>query len=689
MIAQRLDLAAGRVAQIPGETGVMRPEFEDFFHREAGFILLVLDERRFLGSSESETADEAVLAARNRKLYEDILPENYKSRYTCPDYACEKLGETYGPLLSALAFEMRSMIPYVYCKRDDRMVIRLELFLEIYGEFVQEYRDEKIPSPLAVRNRIRLYLGDYASQEQEFSVGDRLAGDETAFRDVLAHADPSDLRYLYRIGEYVSDNERGLAALMASLPQETADRMADTYTEGFRMGFIAGGKDLASKKTVELRANIGFLRMMQKAAANFSKMGLQAAVPCAVPSLFRMSGGRGDGAVGGNANPQYYYDHKEDLALFLDDELEERFLEALDHAYKAYDGKTQLYAGPAVVETFGEKPFSPAATAHAQHFHAGQQRISADYRSKAAAMYDRAVVGKNRSFTIISFPVPEIADSEERYREIFRAVIDINTLDSNKYRDIQQVLIDTLNTAQRVHVVGKGENRTDLTVCLYHLTDPARQTIFENCVADVNIPVGEVFTTPVLKGTEGRLHVSHVYLEGLEFKDLVLDFKDGRVVDYSCAGFETPQEGRRYIEDNILYHNKLLPMGECAIGTNTTAYAAARKYGIEDRLNILIAEKTGPHFAVGDTCYSHEEDNRVYNPDGKEIMAKDNEVSCLRKSAQPQRAYFGCHTDITIPFDELGSYTAVRSDGSEIPLILDGRFVLPGTEALNEALDTQ
>ena len=47
-----------------------------------------------------------------------------------------------------------------------------------------------------------------------------------------------------------------------------------------------------------------------------------------------------------------------------------------------------------------------------------------------------------------------------------------------------------------------------------------------------------------------------------------------------------------------------------------------RKYGIEDKMPILIAEKTGPHFAVGDTCYSWSEDIRVYNPNGKEIIAK-------------------------------------------------------------------
>ena len=110
----------------------------------------------------------------------------------------------------------------------------------------------------------------------------------------------------------------------------------------------------------------------------------------------------------------------------------------------------------------------------------------------------------------------------------------------------------------------------------------------------------------------------------------------------------------------------------------------AEKYQIADKLPILIAEKMGPHFAMGDTCYSWAEDTAVFNPDGKEIIARDNEISILRKE-DPGKAYFGCHTDITIPYDELDYIRVQKEDGSEVSLIEDGRFVLPGTEELNEA----
>ena len=136
------------------------------------------------------------------------------------------------------------------------------------------------------------------------------------------------------------------------------------------------------------------------------------------------------------------------------------------------------------------------------------------------------------------------------------------------------------------------------------------------------------------------------------------------------------------MKDHVLMHHDTLPMGEFAIGTNTTAYVMGRRYGITDKLPILIAEKTGPHFAVGDTCYSYEEDLVTRNPDGKQIVARENEISALRRE-DPSRAYLNCHTDITIPYEELGAITVIRKDGSTEDIIRDGLFRVKGAEDLN------
>jgi len=76
----------------------------------------------------------------------------------------------------------------------------------------------------------------------------------------------------------------------------------------------------------------------------------------------------------------------------------------------------------------------------------------------------------------------------------------------------------------------------------------------------------------------------------------------------------------------------------------------------------------------------------MYNPDGKEVIARDNEVSILRKE-DVSKAYFGAHTDITIPYKELARISIVKADGKRVSIIEDGRFVLEGLEALNLPLD--
>ena len=309
-----------------------------------------------------------------------------------------------------------------------------------------------------------------------------------------------------------------------------------------------------------------------------------------------------------------------------------------------------------------------------------QNGLWVEYRSKAGRLQQKYIIEEERSFTIIAFPVPEIG---EKFHEIFEETVRINTLDYKLYRDMQQTIIDALDQADHCVIRGENGNRTELTVNLWKLKDPSKETIFENCVADVNIPVGEVFTSPVLHGTNGVLHVKKVYLNGLEFRDLSVTFKDGMIADYNCGNFDSEEENKNFVYENILFRHKTLPIGEFAIGTNTTAYVAVDRLGIADKMPILIAEKMGPHFAVGDTCYSHTEDVKVYNPDDKEIGARENEVVATRDT-DPAGAYFNCHTDITIPYDELGALDAVKKDGEVIPIIRKGRFVLPGTEKLNE-----
>lgn len=601
----------------------------------------------------------------NQALYKDILGEAYQTSYANPDYAVEQLGEEFGQLLCAYLAYIRRETGAAFRGDLMQLTIQMELFVEIYNRF--EAGEEKdVPEKSAVQQDLYWFFHDYSEIFYEKSLRRLIDPAEDFENDIVMNADLNDLRYLYRYGVYIGENEKKMAAFLNRMTDEEIQAMADTYTEGYRIGFEVTGKDLGKKQTVQLRYPIGFERMVRAAVHNFEKMNLK-------PTML---------ASATSPNKQFDYDHREDRALYLDKAYVERCLEARKNYFEEEKKLAAGHAGPAVIEVFGEEPFSPENKERAVKYNEKQQKLCVYEMNMAGQMINEYIKGEERSFTIIAYPIPEIGD---RFEEIFAETVKLNTLDYKLYQTIQQKIIDVLDTADQVHITGKEKNKTDLYVNIWKLKDPAKETAFENCVADVNIPVGEVFTSPVLEKTTGILFVGQVYLNGLNYENLEIRFKDGMVESYTCTNFKDEAENKKYIRDNVLKHHDTLPMGEFAIGTNTTAYRMARDYQIADKLPILIAEKTGPHFAVGDTCYSHEEDNISYNPDGKAIVARENSISAQRKESV-EKAYLSCHTDITIPYDELDKITVIRKDGSTEDIIADGKFVLAGTEQLNEPL---
>ena len=676
---ERYYLTLERIMKITEENTVKEP-YQSYFRHVAEFLLRIHDIKDSRHTSARASMTKERLEEEMQMLYYDVLPQNYETSYANPEYAVRELGEELGAFLSALYTELRGDIGYVYEERYDYIVIGNELFIEIYNKF----EEEETPSPESLKEIFYWYASDYCDVYAADRVVEQIDPEAYDFAvKRIMESDLTDLRYLYRFGEYVSENELKTAEYLNSLPQETIDKMADTYTEGFRVGFINTGKDLSKKSVVNIRYVLGFERVVRKAIQNFEKMGLKPTIYRAASSVITRPRLGKNGFYGGIPNKQYDYDHKDDLGLVLDKQFMERKLEVMRTVLEKNKELAGSFAGPAVMEVFGEKPFAPVTKTEAVTFSKKQEELLLIMNSRAGQITNQYIKGEERSFTIISWPLPEIGNN---YPEIFDEVIRINTLDANVYEKVQQTLIDALDQGEYVRIFGKGANKTDLKVSLCRLKNPEKETIFENCVADVNIPVGEVFTSPMLEGTEGVLYVSKVYLNELQYRDLEIHFKDGKTTEYTCSNFESEEENKKYICDNIMHNHESLPLGEFAIGTNTTAYMAAKKYDIADKLPILIAEKMGPHFAVGDTCYSWAEDNVVYNPNGKEIIAKENSVSACRKE-NPEQAYFQCHTDITIPYEELGKISVFTCEGKEIVLIENGRFTLPGTEILNEPLD--
>ena len=689
LLDERYELVMERIRAMNGEDALGEPllSFFDMCSSYLVFLSEILE--RALSGGMKDVSKEALISE-NHRLYEDILPDRYENSFANPDHATEMFenagipeGRQIAQYMSFVYTEIRGLIPYAYEGRKEIFTIVAELFVQIHTAFRLAASEGAYPEAEAIRDMIYWFESDNCDIIIPENVEDKIDPDNDFLRKIVCCEDLSDDRFLYLSGEYVTDNETGIARFLNTLPEEEIKAMAHTFTEGYRIGFVKAGKPLDKKTGVNIRYSLGFERVIRAAVADFEKMGLASVIYRAGSLSLTRSGVNRIGFYGAVPNRQYDYDHKDDIALYLDADLVTRRLEVLEAAYGKRKSLANGHAGPAVMEVFGEPPFAPVVKETAVHHSDKTQKLSLEYTAKASQIVNRYIIGEERSFTIIAYPLPVIGNDFEK---IFADTVKLNNLPYEKYERIQQHIIDALDTADHVEIKGKGDNRTDLRISLCPISDPAHQTVFENCVADVNIPVGEVFTSPVLTGTKGVLHVTKVYLNSLLYKDLELSFSDGMISDYSCKNYDDEAKCRKYIKDNLMYRHDTLPIGEFAIGTNTTAYRMARDYDIEGLLPILIGEKTGPHFAVGDTCYSHEEDVKVFNPDGKEIIARQNEVSAKRREDE-EKAYFQCHTDITIPYDELGYIRAVRPDGSYIYIIEDGRFVLPGTEELNVPLD--
>lgn len=705
-VLERYSLAIERIAEINSECEIKNNKHKDYFNKVSAFILLMDKLKNDVADDAFNSMSLEELGEYNHRLYEDVADSAYDTSYANPRVCAKAFGVDAGKLMAMVYMELRALIVYMYEKRLSDATAVIELFIELYCIFVDneadaagrnnnaQYTDSTVCGCEAsdiipdeeyrqLGEAVYWYVSDYSDDYIDYRIRELLDTSLDFATKIIMESDLSDVRYLYKYGEYVTDNELKMARHLNTLSEEAIQDMARTFTEGYRIGFVLGNKPLDKKKTVNIRYCLGFERLVRAEIEQFEKMGLKPTIYRAAVNTINKKMHIKIGYYGASPNKQMEFDHRFDNALYLDGDFVERKLGALKSAYEKYSELAAVHGGPAVMEVFGETPFEPEDTIECCHLDDKQQKLLVKYNNESGSIINSYIKGEERSFTIIAYPSPQIGD---KFPEIFNEIVKINTLDYEKYKVIQQNIINVLDKAEYVEVHGQGANETDMKVSIMKVNNPDKETVFENCLADVNIPLGEVFTSPVLKGTEGVLNVSSVYLNDIKFNNLKVYFKDGFVTDYSCDNFEDGMKGKALFKENVLYNHDTLPIGEFAIGTNTTAYVMANKYDIVYLLPILIVEKMGPHFAIGDTCYSRSEDVAVYNPDGKEIISRDNEVSLLRKT-EPDKAYFNCHTDITIPYEEIGDITVVGYDGERTAIIKNGRFVLDGTRELNEPFE--
>jgi aminopeptidase len=640
-----------------------KAEYYRLFNRIGNSILKFAELEEELGPERFAERSAEELAQENKSFYEEILPKHYQESYANPTYAVKLFGDRIGQALSYWYARYRQYVAFAFQHKLYEMERLNRIFLEVV-----EYAENNQLEYETLVEIITRYSRERTVEDMVRELKEQVSPAFGYFRDILENPDLADLRYLYKYGTFASENELKTAKFLASYPEEKIKTLSAQIAKAYVDGFKRDGKDLSSKSTVQIVYCMGQERIVRRLIQDMKAQGLEPLVRAPLST---------------RPNRQYDYDHRFDRALYFDEGFVKENIEKSKQTFERCADLLKAMSGVAVISKFGEKPFKPEAKPENLIMSPEQQKLLMVYQGNIAQLRNQYAPQSEISFTIISFPVPEVG---ENFNQIFEDILEINMLDSAKYEKLQKRIIDALDQADYVYVKGKGSNQTDIKVKMQVIKNPEKETNFLNCVADVNIPVGEVFTSPRLAGTEGVLHVAEAFLNSLRFVDLELSFKDGYISDYSCRNFDSEEENKRYIKENLLMPHETLPIGEFAIGTNTLAYVTARKHKIVDVLPVLIIEKMGPHFAIGDTCFSRAEDIPVFNSDGKEVIARENEHSTQRKT-DPQKAYTNKHTDITLPYDSIERITVVTKEGERINIIKDGRFVLPGVEELNEPLD--
>ncbi|MCH4886345.1 hypothetical protein EZV73_02135 [Acidaminobacter sp. JC074] len=584
------------------------------------------------------------------ELYALFLSD-YDQSLLNPEYVYKHYGYD-GLLLSAILYDMKQMILDLYRKRELSFNKYLSFMHQVI-ECIDENRVGQIK---------RLYCDFKLSMIDELRYGEYIS---RFLDDIFNHPDLKE-KTLFAYGYYVKKEDLVTYRVLAKKDVISLEKLGRIIAKAFDKGFMVSGKDRGERKIVKLEFHLGQEPLMTYVSSHLRLLGY-------IPKVTRV--------IPNEPNMKMSLEHKEDQVIYLNQAYAVKKKQKLKDLISDQSKTLKGVCGFARLLQFGLVEDVPKISDEKLKMTESTKSLSKDlinYERKAS----QGVMPKSEmSYTGAAFPSASIGPE---FEDILSEIININSMEPEKHEAIQDIMISVLNKADYVEVKGAGQNETEIRVSIKRDFDLKRETVFKNTGADVNIPVGEVFTSPVLIGTSGVLHVSEAFREAYRYENLKLQFEDGMVTDYACSNFNSLDENRNYIESTLLYPHKSLPMGEFAIGTNTYAYKVSKDFGIIDKLPGLIVEKMGPHFAIGDTCFSYGEDVKVCNhTSGLEMVAKDNEIT--KKRHEGESVYFNTHTDITIPYEEI-AYVRVVSGDEYIDIIKDGIFVLEGTEDLNKYL---
>ena len=323
MLKERYILASERIREIPEEKGMVEASFEGFFQTLARLILTIL--------ALAEAGDKEVKARLTEDLFHEIRPGAYEKSFACPSFACQKLGEDLGRPLSVLYYEIYGSLLPALGGRMEEILIRMELFLEIYQAFMIEFREKGgPPEGRYITGKIGQYLADYFRQETR----ERLQGLS------FGESEEEDMHSAFSVWEPFFSPASG--PLSAGGGDE-AEKAAQALAEGLSASLDEKGFGNTSAYVCGLGVSLGYENIKALTAA-LGRRGIRAIPYAGRLSLFDIREDLRSPAFP-KADPRFYMDHREDLGLFLDESLRTRILQALEGALSEEEEALSSFAG--------------------------------------------------------------------------------------------------------------------------------------------------------------------------------------------------------------------------------------------------------------------------------------------------------------------------------------------------------
>lgn len=177
-------------------------------------------------------------------------------------------------------------------------------------------------------------------------------------------------------------------------------------------------------------------------------------------------------------------------------------------------------------------------------------------------------------WVVLRYPTASMAQAARMSSEGFEDFyFDVCTTDYKQMAEDQKPLIQRMEQAKKVRIVGPG---TDLTFSIDGIP-------VVPCNGQRNIPDGEVFTAPVRDSVNGTIKFNTPSLyQGTVFEGIQFEFENGKIVRATCSNepdklnsILDSDEGARYI-------------GEWSIGCNN--------HILQPMLDTLFDEKIGGSF---------------------------------------------------------------------------------------------